>query len=315
MPVGAILDFAGPNAPTGWLICDGRTVSRTTYSALFAVIGTYWGAGDGTSTFALPSPNGRASIGPGTVIDANGASYSYSFTQKAGVVTNVIAKVNLPNYNMTSDTQGSHSHGGATVTASHSHTMDLQGNHSHGGLTDLNGNHTHDGTTNFTGDHFHAFVALQPAGPAIGGGSGNAFQGQTTNTGVAGNHQHSYTTNIAGSHNHGISLDGNHTHTIFGGDHAHVINQDGSHTHTINLGGSGTPFGVLQPVLVVTKIIYAGNQAAVTVMGEIVPAAMASELAITDELATLRTELAELRAILMPPRGSRVMSAPSRGPH
>src|SRR6187399_871900 len=95
MPIGAILDFAGPNAPSGWLIADGRTVSRTTYSALFAVLGTYWGAGDGSTTFNLPGTNGRALIGPGTGTDANGTGYSYSFTQKTGAVSNVIAKVNL----------------------------------------------------------------------------------------------------------------------------------------------------------------------------------------------------------------------------
>ena len=43
-PIGMLADFAGPNAPDGWMICDGRLISRTTYSALFAVIGTYWGA-------------------------------------------------------------------------------------------------------------------------------------------------------------------------------------------------------------------------------------------------------------------------------
>ena len=60
MPIGAVLDFAGPQAPPGWLICDGRWVSRTTYSALFAVIGTSWGAGDGSTSFALPPTPGRA---------------------------------------------------------------------------------------------------------------------------------------------------------------------------------------------------------------------------------------------------------------
>src|SRR6186713_2316196 len=40
MPIGAVLDFAGAAAPDGWLICDGRLVSRTTYSQLFAVRGT-----------------------------------------------------------------------------------------------------------------------------------------------------------------------------------------------------------------------------------------------------------------------------------
>ena len=72
MPVGAILDYAGPTPPPGWLACDGRAISRTTYSELFAAIGTAWGAGDGSTTFNLPPANGRAAIGAGSVTDANG---------------------------------------------------------------------------------------------------------------------------------------------------------------------------------------------------------------------------------------------------
>jgi microcystin-dependent protein len=48
------MDFAMPSAPTGWLECNGAAVSRTTYSVLFATIGTTWGAGDGSTTFNLP---------------------------------------------------------------------------------------------------------------------------------------------------------------------------------------------------------------------------------------------------------------------
>ena len=52
---GFITPFAGSTAPDGWLICDGSAVSRTTYAALFAVIGTTYGEGDGNSTFNLPN--------------------------------------------------------------------------------------------------------------------------------------------------------------------------------------------------------------------------------------------------------------------
>lgn len=55
MPVGAIIDYPGTTPPTGWLKCDGSLVSRTTYSGLFAVTGTTWGVGDGTTTFELPT--------------------------------------------------------------------------------------------------------------------------------------------------------------------------------------------------------------------------------------------------------------------
>src|SRR6478672_8307118 len=53
-PAGAIQDFGGTTAPTGWLACDGQAVSRTTFADLFAYIGTTWGAGDGSTTFNVP---------------------------------------------------------------------------------------------------------------------------------------------------------------------------------------------------------------------------------------------------------------------
>lgn len=56
-PVGAYLLHAGSTAPTNFLACDGSAVSRATYSALFAVIGTTYGAGDGSTTFNLPTAN------------------------------------------------------------------------------------------------------------------------------------------------------------------------------------------------------------------------------------------------------------------
>ena len=63
---GMIQMFAGTSAPAGWLICNGAAVSRTEYETLFNVIGTTWGAGDGSTTFNLPDLRGRAPIGAGT---------------------------------------------------------------------------------------------------------------------------------------------------------------------------------------------------------------------------------------------------------
>ena len=59
VPSGTVHLFATTTAPTGYLECDGSNVSRTTYADLFAVIGTTWGAGDGSSTFALPDLRGE----------------------------------------------------------------------------------------------------------------------------------------------------------------------------------------------------------------------------------------------------------------
>ena len=58
-PTGAVYTFAGATVPTGWLKCNGALLSRTVYTALFAVIGTTYGAGDGSTTFALPDLRGE----------------------------------------------------------------------------------------------------------------------------------------------------------------------------------------------------------------------------------------------------------------
>lgn len=65
LPAGTLLPFAGQNAPAGYLLCDGRAVSRSGYSALFAVIGDLYGAGDLVTTFNLPDLRGRTPVGAG----------------------------------------------------------------------------------------------------------------------------------------------------------------------------------------------------------------------------------------------------------
>ena len=54
IPTATIIPWSTSSVPTGFLECNGQTVSRSTYSALFAVIGTTYGAGDGSSTFLVP---------------------------------------------------------------------------------------------------------------------------------------------------------------------------------------------------------------------------------------------------------------------
>jgi len=60
---GSIIDYAVSTAPAGWLLCDGSAVSRTTYEALFNLIGTTYGAGDGSTTFNVPDCRGRITAG------------------------------------------------------------------------------------------------------------------------------------------------------------------------------------------------------------------------------------------------------------
>jgi len=59
VPVGAVNTFAMSSAPMGWLSCDGGAVSRTTYAALFAIVGTTYGSGNGSTTFNLPDLRGE----------------------------------------------------------------------------------------------------------------------------------------------------------------------------------------------------------------------------------------------------------------
>lgn len=66
MPTGTVTPFAGSVAPIDWLICDGAAYSRGTFAPLFSVIGTTYGAGDGSTTFNVPDLRGRAAIGEGT---------------------------------------------------------------------------------------------------------------------------------------------------------------------------------------------------------------------------------------------------------
>lgn len=65
-PTGSVIMFGGASAPTGWLLCDGSAVSRTTYSALFAILSTTYGVGDGSTTFNLPNTQGVFVRGAGS---------------------------------------------------------------------------------------------------------------------------------------------------------------------------------------------------------------------------------------------------------
>jgi len=75
-PSGMLLMWSTATAPTGYLLCAGAAVSRTTYATLFAVIGTTFGVGDGATTFNLPDFRDRMPIGAGTTyaLNASGGS-------------------------------------------------------------------------------------------------------------------------------------------------------------------------------------------------------------------------------------------------
>lgn len=76
IPAGSMIDFAGSAAPNGFLLCNGAAISRTAYASLFAVIGTTFGAGDGSTTFNIPDARNRARVGSGSLYAIGGTGGS-----------------------------------------------------------------------------------------------------------------------------------------------------------------------------------------------------------------------------------------------
>ena len=89
LPTGSYIQFAGSQAPDGFLVCNGGEISRTTYSELFAVIGTTYGSGDGSTTFNLPNLTDRflqGSTTSGTVKNAGLPNITGGFGDILGAV-------------------------------------------------------------------------------------------------------------------------------------------------------------------------------------------------------------------------------------
>jgi len=89
-PLGTILSYGGTTAPDGWFLCHGQALSRTEYSELFAVIGTSFGTGDGSTTFNLPDLRGEFLRGAGT--------NSHSGEGNGGTVGQHQAATQVPTY-------------------------------------------------------------------------------------------------------------------------------------------------------------------------------------------------------------------------
>lgn len=89
VPTGAVMPFAGATAPDGWLMCAGQAVSRTDYFNLFGLLGTAYGAGNGTTTFNVPDLRGRAVFGLDNLggIDAGRLSVANTLGGSGGAQT------------------------------------------------------------------------------------------------------------------------------------------------------------------------------------------------------------------------------------
>lgn len=177
---GAISMWPLAAAPAGYLVCDGQAVSRATYAALFAVLGTAFGAGDGVTTFALPNYVDRMPIGAGSAYaagsiggskDAVAVSHTHSLTVSGTSAVETaphshVATVNDPGHahtfpylpmNGTAAGGGSFATGvganhatstngtgisvsNSTQTASHTHGVTLSGTTAAAGSSGVNAN-------------------------------------------------------------------------------------------------------------------------------------------------------------------------------
>jgi|TARA_R110001583_G_scaffold20056_2_gene77806 microcystin-dependent protein len=124
MPAGAVTPFAGASAPTGFLLCDGAAISRSTYSVLFTAISTTYGTGDGSSTFNVPDLRGRVVAGQ----DDMGGSSANRLTDQTGGL----------NGDTLGDTGGSETHT-LSVAQLPAHTHTVTAHENPGGSGDSNG--------------------------------------------------------------------------------------------------------------------------------------------------------------------------------
>lgn len=113
VPTGAICPFAGGTVPDGWVLCDGAQKSRVDYKALFDVIGTTWGVGDGSTTFNVPDLRGRTPIGAGTGSGLTARTLGQSGGEETHILTT--AELAVHNHSHVHTVTTSSGAGGSTV--------------------------------------------------------------------------------------------------------------------------------------------------------------------------------------------------------
>ena len=180
-PAGALMPFAGAAAPAGYLACDGSAVSRTTYAALYAAIGTTYGAGDGSTTFNVPDLERRVIAGAG---GSATSTLGNTVGATGGAETHTLVSAEMPRHTHNISSAPSHTHGAGTYETTsdgeHRHTISyLRDNQAASGgnrtisqsgspaTTSENGAHTHDvtGDSAAGGAHLHAAGSSGRSGP------------------------------------------------------------------------------------------------------------------------------------------------------
>lgn len=115
IPTATIVPWSSASVPTGFLECNGQAVSRSTYSALFAIVGTTYGAGDGSSTFLVPDLQDNVAVGKSNnkALGSTAGANTVSSSGTVGTNINVTGTVGGSTANATLSTSqlASHSHG------------------------------------------------------------------------------------------------------------------------------------------------------------------------------------------------------------
>jgi microcystin-dependent protein len=160
IPTATIVPWSSASVPTGFLECNGQAVSRSTYSALFAIVATTYGTGDGSSTFNVPNLSDNVAVGKSNnkaLASTGGANTVASTGNVAGSTANAtLATAQL----------ASHLHGVTTNQAGGGDSTNKiqRGANASGGTRQSNNTgsgqgHSHNMSANFSGD---ATSVLQP---------------------------------------------------------------------------------------------------------------------------------------------------------
>jgi microcystin-dependent protein len=159
IPTATIVPWSSASVPSGFLECNGQTVSRSTYAALFAIVGTTYGAGDGSTTFAVPDLQDNVAVGKSNnkaLASTGGANTVTSTGNVAGSTAN--ATLSTPQL-------ASHSHPfNVRTPAGDNNSVAQRGYNGPSGTAGTNnagsgGGHSHNMSANFAGD---ATSVLQP---------------------------------------------------------------------------------------------------------------------------------------------------------
>ena len=161
IPTATIVPWSSSSVPSCFLECDGSAVSRSTYSALFAIIGTTYGTGDGSSTFNLPNLSDKIALGKSNnkaLASTGGAEQVQSTGNVGGSTANAtLSTAQLASHNHPTNISTASSGGGHTPASGQTspfHTP--EGSSSSSGLSVANAGsgqgHNHNMSATFTGD-------------------------------------------------------------------------------------------------------------------------------------------------------------------